>query len=226
MVVCSHDFHPDADCLARLVRAAEKDPSLGIVAPRLTGPRPSIGSWFDGRHSISIDPHDDMPAVYASDWVSGTCMLLRTECLRSVGGFDEGFRSYVEDVDLCLRVHDAGWRVATVVAAAGHGLGSVSAVRFRLTAINVALLVAKRERARSAWLLVAQYMLRCGRSTLLAVLPSSRSLERRRASLRYAAAQGGAALYLIRSGLIGVYATDPGHFEPAMPGRCASWDES
>lgn len=220
VVVCSHDFHPDPSCFAELRSAADADPSLGIAAPRLTGPKPSIGNWFTGRQSFNVEPYDDSPAVFESDWVSGTCMLIRTDSLRAVGGFDEGFRSYVEDVDLCLRVHNGGWRVATVVAASGHSLGSVSSVRFRLTAINVALLAAKRESARAAWLLVAKYLVRCLRSVLLAVIPSPRGLARRRASLRYAGAQGGAAWYLARSGLIQVYATDPGHFEPALDARC------
>lgn len=216
VAVCSHDFHPDPQCFARLLDAARADPTLGVVAPRLTGPKPSIGWWFDGRRSTNVEPHDAAPPVFEADWVSGTCMLVRAECLRAVGGFDEGFRSYVEDVDLCLRVREAGWRVATVTAAAGHGMGSVSSVRFRLTAINVALLAAKREGAGAAWLLSGRYVLRCLRSALLALLPSPRGLDRRKASLRYAAAQGGAAWYLLRSGLIGRYARDPRHAEPAV----------
>ena len=216
VVVCSHDFHPDAECFSRLVEAADGDPTLGVLAPRLTAPQPSIGWWFDGRRSTNIEPRDDAPAVFESDWVSGTCMLLRSDCLRALGGFDEGFRSYVEDVDMCLRVRDAGRRVATVVAATGHGLGSVSSVRFRMTAINVALLAAKREGARAAWLLVGRYVLRFLRSGLLAALPSTRGLARRAASLRYGAARGGAAWYLIRSRLINVYARTPSRFEPTF----------
>ena len=218
VAVCSHDFHPDPDCFARLLDAARRDGSLGIVAPRLTDPKPSIGAWFDGRRSTNVEPHDDAPPVFEADWVSGTCMVVRTDALRVTGGFDEGFGSYVEDVDLCLRVREAGWRVATVTAAAGHGLGSVSSVRFRLTATNVALLAAKREGVWPARRLVARYALRSIRSGLLAVLPSTRGLGRRRASLRYAAAQGGAAWHLLRSGMIGRYAADPGHAQPEVVG--------
>lgn len=216
VAVCSHDFHPEPDCLVRLLDAARRDDSLGIVAPCLTDPKPSIGAWFDGRRSTNVAPHDGAPPVFEADWVSGTCMVVRTDALRTTGGFDEGFGSYVEDVDLCLRVREAGWRVGTVVAAAGHGLGSVSSVRFRLTATNVALLAAKREGAWPARLLVARYVLRSARSGLLAVLPSTRGVGRRRASLRYASAQGGAAWDLLRSGSIGRYAADPGHAQPRV----------
>lgn len=45
------------------------------------------------------------------DWVSGACMLLNGRLFSNLGGFDEDFFMYMEDVDLCKRFHDAGWRV-------------------------------------------------------------------------------------------------------------------
>ena len=54
------------------------------------------------------------------DWVNGAFLLLRREAYASIGGFDEGYRMYCEDVDLCLRLQVAGWQLvraddATVV---------------------------------------------------------------------------------------------------------------
>lgn len=45
------------------------------------------------------------------DWVTGACILLRKRFLDEVGKFDERFFMYYEDVDLCKRAWDAGWRV-------------------------------------------------------------------------------------------------------------------
>ena len=46
------------------------------------------------------------------DWVSGAAIWLRRAALDDVGGWDERYFMYVEDVDLCWRLRRSGWRVA------------------------------------------------------------------------------------------------------------------
>jgi GT2 family glycosyltransferase len=44
-------------------------------------------------------------------WVTGCCLLVRRDCFQEVGGFDEDFFLYYEDVDFCRRAQAQGWSV-------------------------------------------------------------------------------------------------------------------
>ena len=60
----------------------------------------------DGRYSFAVGDE-----TFSADWVGGMFMLFRAEDYRRVGGFDEGFFLYYEDVDICTRLWKAGCRV-------------------------------------------------------------------------------------------------------------------
>ena len=66
-----------------------------------------------------------------SDWMLGAFLLLRREMLEELGGFDEGFRLYGEDIDLCYRAKQAGWeRWFVPQAAVRHAHAAVTDRRF------------------------------------------------------------------------------------------------
>ena len=44
-------------------------------------------------------------------WATGCALLIRRDCLREIGGFDENFFLYYEDVDFCRRAAVNGWKV-------------------------------------------------------------------------------------------------------------------
>jgi GT2 family glycosyltransferase len=53
---------------------------------------------------------DERPAVpVEADWMLGACLLMRRTMLDELGGWDAGYRHYVEDIDLCYRAMRAGW---------------------------------------------------------------------------------------------------------------------
>jgi GT2 family glycosyltransferase len=67
-------------------------------------------------------------ACYELDCVTAACMAVRADTFRAVGGFDEGYRNGLEDVDLCLRIRLRGERIvyrgdATVVHHEGASRG-------------------------------------------------------------------------------------------------------
>jgi GT2 family glycosyltransferase len=61
-----------------------------------------------GERELVSDRYD---TAFESDWTIGSFMLARSEALAAVGGFDERFFVYSEEVDLCLRIKRAGWKI-------------------------------------------------------------------------------------------------------------------
>jgi N-acetylglucosaminyl-diphospho-decaprenol L-rhamnosyltransferase len=64
-----------------------------------------FGPWYP-----SHGP-DQSRAVTDADYVEGACMLARREAVEQVGGLDEGYFMYAEEVDWCFGMRRAGWRV-------------------------------------------------------------------------------------------------------------------
>ena len=67
-------------------------------------------------------PHD-------VEWASGVCVLIRRQVLEFLDGWDEGFFMYGEDIDLCKRINDAGYRIRFVPNAVVEHRGGASAPR-------------------------------------------------------------------------------------------------
>jgi N-acetylglucosaminyl-diphospho-decaprenol L-rhamnosyltransferase len=150
-------LNPDArltpGALQQLIVFAESHADAGIVAPQVLDPDahtrqlscrgfPTLGSFFFNRYSLlnrlfpgnrwgrSYLLLDEIPSTStAVDWVSGCCMLVRREVLTALGGFDEQFFLFSEDVDLCLRARQARWVTYYVPeATAIHRIGGSSAL--------------------------------------------------------------------------------------------------
>lgn len=117
-------------CLPALRRRMEDDPHCAVVGPRLEYGDGSLQRWTAGRFpglrsgaayflfaerfsaraaAASLFLATDTTTPFRPDWVSSACMLVRRRALEQIGGMDEAFFCYMDDVDLCQRLADAGW---------------------------------------------------------------------------------------------------------------------
>jgi N-acetylglucosaminyl-diphospho-decaprenol L-rhamnosyltransferase len=150
LLVCNPDVEVRPGALRRLVETLERRPSVALVGPRInesTGVLyPSARSFpaladalghgafgllapanrFTRRYRMLDWDHADEADV---DWVSGACFLVRRSAWEQVGGFDPAFFMYMEDVDLCWRLHRGGWSVAYQPSAVAFHAQGVSTDR-------------------------------------------------------------------------------------------------
>lgn len=144
------DAWPEPGAIRRLLETAAQRPRAAALAPRLedpagelepsTFPFPSLGVaaitaastghrlWprrAERMMLIGAWRHDRPRAV---DWAIGAALLMRREAVEQLGGFDESFFMYAEDIEWCWRARDAGWEIWFEPSAVVHHLGNASGV--------------------------------------------------------------------------------------------------
>ena len=135
----NNDVELPAGTLARLARELDAIPTLGIVGPRVLYKRRAGARVVRGRDAdVAREPLDAARpprarrAALARDArASTTSPAARcspgARCSSSIGLFDAQYFAYMEDVDLCLRAHEAGFGVRLVGdAAAYHATSSAT----------------------------------------------------------------------------------------------------
>ena len=134
------DVVPDGGAVAALHAFAAGRERCGIAGPRTEWPD---GTWQPTRRSFPtvrgtlvrrtplrrVFPplerqrghyhlDEDVSEPVEAEWLLGAFLLMRRAMLEELGGWDEGYRHYVEDIDLCYRAMRAGWERWYVPSAA------------------------------------------------------------------------------------------------------------
>jgi GT2 family glycosyltransferase len=126
MVRGSYLFFLNPDCeiisgnISQAIDLFEADKNIGILGCRLIGEEGHVQKWSAGtevtifnliKNNLGFPSSQKIwknkDRIEAS-WVAGTAMLIRKELFDEIGGFDERFFMYFEDVDLCKRAEKAG----------------------------------------------------------------------------------------------------------------------
>jgi hypothetical protein len=133
VLILNSDVTVNPNCLDQMFQFMESHPDIGASSCKLTFPDGSLQhscrkfpdfktyllmllgvrflftrmKWF--REYLMLDwDHSEIREV---DQIMGSFLFIRKEVITQVGGFDERFWMYFEEVDLCLRIHKAGWKV-------------------------------------------------------------------------------------------------------------------
>ena len=131
LVYANPDVVPEPDAVAALVSFGETRERCGLAGPRTLWPD---GRWQPTRRRFPtvrgtivrrtplrrLRPplegqrdhyllDEDVEGPIEADWLLGAFLLMRRAMLDELGGWDEGYRHYVEDIDLAYRAMRAGW---------------------------------------------------------------------------------------------------------------------
>lgn len=117
------------DCLAQLVETMTINPEIGVAGCKLWYPGGEVlqhaggmitePQAFPGHFGIREVDSGQYDTLRDVDYVIGAAFAVRREALNKAGLFDEGIFLYFEDVDLCFRIRQAGYRVVYVPSATG-----------------------------------------------------------------------------------------------------------
>jgi N-acetylglucosaminyl-diphospho-decaprenol L-rhamnosyltransferase len=160
VLLLNPDATLDKPSLERMVATAEADPAIGAVAPRIQDVDGTL-DWSQRRFPrlrstfaqalflhrfFPLAPWTDElvrdPAAYersaSPEWASGACLLVRRTALERLGGLDEGFFLYCEDMDLCRRLRGQGLDIRYDAGAICIHEGGASAPRSSLLPVLAA----------------------------------------------------------------------------------------
>ena len=127
-MLLNSDVEVGKDWISPLVELMDSDPTIGVCGPKLIDYNNrdkfeyagAAGGYIDkygypfcrGRLFESIETDNAQHDTQADClWISGAALFIRSKLFFEVGGFDDDFFAHQEEIDLCWRVQNSGYRV-------------------------------------------------------------------------------------------------------------------
>ncbi len=135
IVLLNNDVDARPDFLERLVAPLEHDPEVGAVAALMLQPGEQLIDSAGLLADVTLAGFPRLQGVNARHahcerpilaGPAGTAAAYRRSAWEQVGGLDEQIFSYMEDLDLALRLRAAGWKATVAADAIGVHLGSAT----------------------------------------------------------------------------------------------------
>lgn len=130
--IFNNDATVESDTITKLETALDTHFEAGMVTPRIVFmDKPDI-LWYGGGEVNWLRGAAITPGTLGASntalalqerqvsFASGCAMLVRRKVMHQLGGFDERFFMYEEDLELCLRTLKLGWKIHYVPAALVH----------------------------------------------------------------------------------------------------------
>lgn len=175
VLVSNPDVVVHEGALEVMVRFLDDHEDYAVVGPRILRPDGSTypshrifpNPWLAAAHALWSIWRADNPATRryraphpdgSVDWVSGACFLIRRDAFEAVGGFDERYFMFAEDMALCWTLGERGWKVgAETSAVVTHveGLSRARVSRDMLIAHHVSAMRFEMQTARGVRRLLA-----------------------------------------------------------------------
>lgn len=180
-VLLNNDVAVTENWLSPIIEAFKNNTTLGAAQPKiLDHKRPewfeyagAAGGFIDkygypycrGRIFSTLEKdegqYNDVVEIF---WATGACLFIRKQAFWDVGGFDNHFFAHQEEIDLCWRLHSAGYTInyigtSRVYHLGGGTLDSLNPKKTFYNFRNTLLLLVKNRKGMGVWWLIFKRML-------------------------------------------------------------------
>lgn len=143
VVLLNSDVEVTEGWLSPLLDYMETHPEVAAVQPKIrawrerdrfehAGAAGGFLSWLGypycrGRRFGRVEQdHGQYDTIAEIDWTTGACMCVRTSIYKECGGLDAAFFAHQEEIDLCWRMRNKGWKLACIPQSVVYHLGGGS----------------------------------------------------------------------------------------------------